>query len=284
MIDDGSRPASMASSSSRWFVSRRELGVPHVCQTSAYRATSGSVRRGPLPPIQIGGCGCCTGSGRSWASCNETTRPSYDTTSPVNSRVTISSASSSRSNRSGVDGNGMPSSTCSLSNQAAPSESSSRPCDAWSIVSAWAANTEGCRYVTPATSSPRRMRDVTPASAASVVMPSNVSPGPSPYIGSKWSKPQAPSKPRSSANCTRLTTSSHGIRCCATSSPKRMASLVEQVGLDRHDPFVERLERPPSGQRRSDLSRRLLRLLGVDQHGRDPRPRRAVAPGTSAPS
>ena len=64
-----------------------------------------------------------------------------------------------------------------------PSESSSRPCDAWSIVSAWAANTEGCRYVTPATSSPSRMRDVTPASAASVVMPSNVSPGPSPYMG-----------------------------------------------------------------------------------------------------
>ena len=37
--------------------------MPHVCHTSAYLATSGSVRRGPLPPIQIGGWGCCTGVG-----------------------------------------------------------------------------------------------------------------------------------------------------------------------------------------------------------------------------
>ena len=52
----------------------------------------------------------------------------------MKSRCTISSASSSRSKRAGVDGNGMPSSSCSLSNHAAPSDSSSRPCDAWSIV------------------------------------------------------------------------------------------------------------------------------------------------------
>ncbi len=133
----------------------------------------------------MGGCGCCTGNGRSCASRSDTTRPSYDTTSPVNSRFTISSASSSKSKRTGVGGNGMPSSMCSLSNHAAPSESSSRPCEAWSMVRAWAANIEGCRYVTPATSSPSRMRDVTPVSAASVVMPSNVSPGPSPYMGWK---------------------------------------------------------------------------------------------------
>ena len=145
MIDAGSRPASAASWSTRAFASRNESGEPQVCQTSAYLATSGSVRRGPLPPIQIGGCGRCTGRGRSCASCNDTTWPSYDTTSPVNSRCTISSASSSRSKRVAVDGNGMPSSWCSLSNHAAPSESSSRPCDAWSIVSACAANTDGCR-------------------------------------------------------------------------------------------------------------------------------------------
>ncbi len=81
------------------------------------------------------------------------------------------------------------------------------------MVTAWAANTDGWRYVTPVTSRPSRMRDVMPARAASVVMPSNVSPGPSPYIGSKWSKPHAPSKPSSSANCTRRTSSSQGIRC-----------------------------------------------------------------------
>src|SRR3954451_12758856 len=66
------------------------------------------------------------------------------------------------------------------------------------------------------------MRDVTPDSAASVVIPSNVSPGPSPYIGLKWSKPHAPSKPSCSANCTRRTSSSHGRRCCATSMPMRI--------------------------------------------------------------
>src|SRR4051812_27063204 len=74
----------------------------------------------------------------------------------------------------------------------------------------------------PVTSSPSRIREVTPASAASVVIPSNVSPGPSPYIGWKWSNPQTPSKPSSSASCTRRTSSSHEIRCWATSSPKRM--------------------------------------------------------------
>src|SRR5215211_839465 len=77
----------------------------------------------------------------------------------------------------------------------------------------------------PVTSRPRRIRVVTPANAASVVMPSNASPGTSPYMGWKWSKPHAPSKPRSSASCTRLTTSSHGSRCCATSSPKRITIL-----------------------------------------------------------
>ena len=51
----------------------------------------------------------------------------------MNRRVTISRASSSRSKRSARGGNGMPSSWCSLSNHAAPSDSSSRPCDAWSI-------------------------------------------------------------------------------------------------------------------------------------------------------
>ena len=39
----------------------------------------------------------------------------------------------------------MPSSWCSLSNHAAPYASSSRPPDAWSIVIASAANTDGWR-------------------------------------------------------------------------------------------------------------------------------------------
>src|SRR5262245_8464303 len=84
---------------------------------------------------------------------------------------------------------------------------------------ACAANTDGWRYVIPVTSRPMRTRSVTPVSAASVVTPSKHSPGPSPYIGWKWSKPHTPSNPSDSANCARETTSAHGIRCCAMSSP-----------------------------------------------------------------
>src|SRR6185437_4790970 len=73
--------------------------------------------------------------------------------------------------------------------------------------------------------------DVTPASAASVVIPSKVSPGPSPYIGWKWSNPHMPSKPRSSARRTRRTSSSQGMRCCATSRPNLMAPvLADELG------------------------------------------------------
>src|SRR5438445_5860437 len=91
----------------------------------------------------------------------------------------------------------------------------------------------------PATSTPRRIRDVCPASAARVVIASNVFPGPSPYIGWKWSKPQTPSKPSSSASCARRTISSQGIRCWATSSPKRMSVLCVEVGHEGGRPSRE---------------------------------------------
>src|SRR5205807_4385914 len=90
-----------------------------------------------------------------------------------------------------------------------------------------------------ATRSPRQMRDVTPDRAASVVIPSNTSPGPSPYMGWKWSKPQTPSKPSSSASCTRRTISSHGRRCWATSSPKRMSVPLVEVGHEPGRPLGE---------------------------------------------
>ncbi len=75
-MSDGSRPASAASWSMRSDASRSEFGVPKACHTSAYFATSGSVRLGPVPPIQMGGWGCCTGVGRSCASCSDTAWPS----------------------------------------------------------------------------------------------------------------------------------------------------------------------------------------------------------------
>src|SRR5689334_16605279 len=71
----------------------------------------------------------------------------------------------------------------------------------------------------PVMSRPSRVCSMTPLHAASVVTPSKHSPGPSPYIGWKWSKPHTPSKPSCSANCARETTSLHGMRCCAMSSP-----------------------------------------------------------------
>src|SRR5436190_5677511 len=137
--------------------------------------------------------------------------------------------------RSFVDGKGIPSSVCSLSNQAAPYESSSRPFDAWSMVIASAANTDGCRYVMPVTSRPSRAFVVMPLSAASVVFPSKHSPGPSPYIGWKWSKPQMPSKPSSSAKRALDASSAHGIRCCAMSSPNFMDRLLSRLALRGHE-------------------------------------------------
>ena len=89
------------------------------------------------------------------------------------------------------------------------------------MVIASAANTEGWRYVMPATSAPSRTRSVTPDHAASVVIASKHSPGPSPYIGWKWSNPQTPWKPRSSAKRTRETFSAQVMRCWAVSSEKR---------------------------------------------------------------
>ena len=77
----------------------------------------------------------------------------------------------------------------------------------------------------PVTSSPSLVVVVMPLQAASVVMPSKHSPGPSPYIGWKWSKPQMPSKPRDSANRARSAFSDQGIRCWAMSRPKRMGDL-----------------------------------------------------------
>src|SRR3954454_19541308 len=86
----------------------------------------------------------------------------------------------------------------------------------------------------PVTSRPRRTCSVMPLHAASVVLPSKHSPGPSPYIGWKWSKPQMPSKPSPSASCARDASSGQGIRCWAMSSPKRMDALYYRTTETRH--------------------------------------------------
>src|SRR4029079_5476021 len=81
----------------------------------------------------------------------------------------------------------------------------------------------------PVTSKPNRARRVMPLHAASVVTPSKHSPGPSPYIGWKWSKPQMASEPSSSAKRAREAFSHQGIRYCAISSPNFMDALLSRA-------------------------------------------------------
>ena len=78
------------------------------------------MRFSPDAPIQIGGCGCCTGRGSSVASRTWKCSPSNVNPSVVSSPRTICTASSNASTRSFSAGNGMPSSRCSSSNHAAP--------------------------------------------------------------------------------------------------------------------------------------------------------------------
>ena len=80
-----------------------------------------------------------------------------------------------------------------------------------------------------------------PLHAARVVFASKHSPGPSPYIGWKWSNPQMPSKPSPSAKRTRDASSFHGIRCWAMSKPNRIvtprADLVERALAPRDESY-----------------------------------------------
>src|SRR5215212_9266758 len=87
----------------------------------------------------------------------------------------------------------------------------------------------------PVTRSPRRTRSVMPLRAASVVLPSKHSPGPWPYMGWKWSKPQTPSKPSWSAKRARDASSVHGTRCWAMSRPKRIREVYHSRHRVPHD-------------------------------------------------
>src|SRR5215475_5635786 len=116
------------------------------------------------------------------------------------------------------------------------------------MVIACSAYTDGCRYVKPSIRTPSRTFSVMPLHAASVVLASKHSPGPWPYMGWKWSKPQTPSKPNASANCTRDAFSFQDIRCWATSSPNRIvgyfspvSTMSERIAADRS---AERRVRP----------------------------------------
>ena len=70
-ISAGSRPIS----AQRWWSTSTAAAScsgdpPGWFQCWAQRATARSVRLGPLPPMQMGGWGCCTGLGSHRASCS----------------------------------------------------------------------------------------------------------------------------------------------------------------------------------------------------------------------
>ena len=60
----GSRPAAYAARSMTADFRASSDTEPKPCHTSAWRAARGSMTLAPPAPIQIGGCGCCTGRGR----------------------------------------------------------------------------------------------------------------------------------------------------------------------------------------------------------------------------
>jgi hypothetical protein len=107
-ISAGSR-SSAAQCSSTARSSAHCSGEPVMAfQWSAQRATVRSVRRRPVPPITIGGHGCCTGFGSQRASRRRTWSPSKVVVSSESSRTMASTPSSKRSKRSRRPGSSMP--------------------------------------------------------------------------------------------------------------------------------------------------------------------------------
>ena len=137
------------------------------------------MRRSPDAPIQIGGCGCCTGRGLQ--------RGVLDRVVSTLEREVVGGEQAAHDLHRFLErvdavlqrrGTGCRADGAPRRTRPRRSVSSSRPPDAWSMVIASAANTAGWRYVMPVTSSPSRTRSVMPLSAASVVLPSKHSPGP----------------------------------------------------------------------------------------------------------
>ena len=71
-------------------------GLPPKLERSACCATTRTVSCSPPPPIQIGGCGCCSGFGSHCAPSTVYQRPSYDASALLHISFTISTVSRSR--------------------------------------------------------------------------------------------------------------------------------------------------------------------------------------------
>src|SRR5262249_23021443 len=145
-------------------------------------------------------------------------------------RVQTSRASSSRSNRSPVDGNGTPSPSHSSAKWPAPMPSQVRPPDSTSTVVTVLASTPGWRKWAPVARVSTRTRRVWAASQVSVVYASRQAPSGPPIIGwrQRWSATASPSTPASSAR--PATSASRGPRASAsTGQPKSARWTIRRM-------------------------------------------------------
>ncbi len=151
-------------------------------------------------------------------------------------RRTISStASSRRETRSPAAGRSKPYRRCSASCQPVPMPRTRRPPLTWSTVTASFASSDGCRKVLLVTRTPRRIRRVDAASAASSVHASRHGCSGGPSVSRRWSTSQAWSKPSSSAMTNSSRICDHGLFAWLMNRPKRGSSgIVGSLGAARH--------------------------------------------------
>jgi hypothetical protein len=124
------------------------------CHTAANRAAR-RIAASLAPPIQIGGCGCCSGLGLTCISANETNLPANDTLPGAQHARQRRRYSLVRAPRSW---NGTPSAANSASFHPTPMPAISRPPDMRSSVAIAFAVAIGLRYGMISTETPTPMR------------------------------------------------------------------------------------------------------------------------------
>ena len=206
------------------------------------------MRFSPDAPIQIGGCGCCTGRGNSVASFTWKCLPSNVNASVVSSPRTICTASSNASMRS-FESRERDAELGVLLVEPRRAVRQLEP-TARRVVDRDRLGREhrrmAVRHAGHEQAEPDAFGDARSARRASCCLRST-RPGPSPYIGWKWSKPQTPSKPSSSAKraLRRDLRPRHPLLCDVESEP--------------HNPLSTRRAASRGSRERHANSRRVLK-------------------------
>src|SRR6516225_11763333 len=133
-----------------WRSTSAAIGSGVGCHSAAKRAARRSAAS-LVPPIQIGGCGCCTGFGLTCISENEKYLPANETLPGAQQACHRRKYSLVRDPRSW---NGTPSAENSASFQPARTPAISGPPDIWSIVAKLLAVATGLRYGIISTETP----------------------------------------------------------------------------------------------------------------------------------